>query len=201
MAIIEFIIESLINHYFLVSIVAGFLGEEAVLFLTFLQSVSGIRLEVILLFAPIGLILIDLIYYLLGRIKFLKKITDEIKNIEMQKGVLPRIIRFSNRRPLFAMIITKFIYGTRSGLIVYLSSQGMSFRRFMVYNIVAIELWAFTTIPVAWLFGKWWGSAGLDVLENFFLVVALALGFVVALDTLIRFVYNKLRKSKEINLK
>lgn len=201
MAIIEFIIESLLSHYYLVSFIAGILGEEAVLFLTILQSINGVRLEVVLLFAPVGLLIIDIFYYLVGQVRFLKKISDEIKKIEVHKGILPRIIRFSNKRPLFAMMITKFIYGTRSGLIIYLSSQRMTFKRFLIYNLIALELWAFITIPIAWLFGRWWGSSGLDILENFFLVIALALGFTVAIDTLIRFIYNRLRKSKEINLK
>lgn len=200
MEIVRPIIEMLVTYTYIVPIVAGILGEEAVLFLTFLQSIGGVRLELIMILSPLGLFLVDIIYYAMGKFKVLKSIFDKIKNLEERKGVLPRIIRFSNKRPLFAMIITKFIYGTRSSLIAYLSSQKMSFWRFLLYNFIAIQIWAFITIPIAWLIGKWWGIEGLDLLENFFLVVALAFGLIIVIDVLIRLLYYYIRKRRLANL-
>ena len=201
MEFVQAIMGSLLSHTYLASIVAGLLGEEAVLFLTILQSVNGVNLWILLLLAPIGLWLIDIGYYSIGQIGILSRAGSEIKKIEEHGGILPKIIRFSNKRPLFAMIITKFIYGTRAGLIVYLSTQKIKFEKFLLYNLVAIEVWAFLMVPIAWSIGQWWGKSGVNILENFLLIVALALGFIIALDTLIRFVYLRFRKIEKINSK
>ncbi len=201
MSFTEVIIESLLSHTYIVAVVAGLMGQEAVLFLTFLQSINGVSLGVLLIVAPLGFLVIGICYYAIGQIKFLKPLGDYIKSVEKHQGLLPMIIGFSNKHPLFALIITKYVYGTRSGLMIYLSTQKMNFWRFILYDLIAIYVWALPMVSIAWYMGRWLGLSGLDILENFFLIVAVAIALVIALDTIIRIIYYFLRKEKIINLK
>ena len=112
MDFIEAIVSLLLQHFYTVSFIAGMLGEEAVLFLTFLASQNTMRLKIILFLAPLGIWIVDIAYFYLGRLGLMKKIGEKIQNVEYKKGVLPWLVRFGSKHPLCALIITKFVYGT-----------------------------------------------------------------------------------------
>lgn len=201
MNITEAIIISLMNHFYLVSFVTGLLNEEAVLFLTIIASRNDMHLQIILLLAPLGLICIDVIYAYVGRLSWPKKIGEKIGNIGEQKGLMPKLIRLSHRHPLLALIFTKFVYGTRMPLIVYYRARGMRFRKFIVYELISIEIWAIIMIPLAWFAGKGFTS-GLHIVRDFSKIVAIAL-LLVVLWYIISLIIGKLflKKQPLISLK
>ena len=201
MNLIEVIINSLLSHFYIVSFVSGFFGEEAILFLTFLANTQTVHLKTILLLAPLGVFAVDIIYFSLGKYGLIKKVGERVQNLEGKRGILPWIIRFSIKHPLSALIMTKFIYGTRIGLVMFYSSRKMSFKKFLVLNLIAIEIWAFIMIPLAWLAGRGLTS-GLNLVKNFFKIVLIAILFIILIDLTIRiFSYFAKKEINHLNLR
>ena len=201
MEIIEQIIRMFIAHFYLISFISGFFGEEAILFLTFLASENTLHLQIILILAPLGLLFMDTLYFYLGRFKLSKKVSEELHTIGKAKGVLPWIIRFSGRHSLLALIITKFIYGTRIPLMVYYNTRGMKYKRFLIYDFVALELWAVIMIPLAWLAGRGL-TLGLHLIKDFSKIAGTAILFIIAwyiANKIIAYVFTK--RMKRTNLR
>lgn len=174
MHVIEPFVRAFVDHIYIVSFLVGLLNEEAVLFLTILVSKSATHLQVIMIVAPIGLLCIDIVYSYLGRFIWMRRVSEKIHNAGEKQGILPKLIRFSHKHPLLALIVTKFIYGARIPINVYYRAKGMSLKTFILYDFVALEIWAFVMIPLAWLAGRGL-TAGLHIVKDFSKIAGIAI--------------------------
>lgn len=200
MEIIELIILRLFEHFYTVSFLSGFFGEEAVLFLTFLASQSMERGEIIFMLAPLGILCIDIIYFTIGRFGWAKK--SKKKSILNKQAENPSwVSKLAEKSTFLTLAITKFVFGTRVAFMIYLGAKKkVSYRKIILYELIAIYIWAIVMIPLAWLAGQGF-TKGLDLVKDFSTIVGVAVLFVLAvyiIDKLLtKYIANRIKiKSK-----
>lgn len=199
MGIAEAIIPALLGQFYIVSLVAGILGEEATLLLAFLASKNMMHLWVLMFVAPFGLLIGDILYFYLGKIKTFKKMGDKIHDKHMEDGIAGKIVRFGKKYPIIALILSKFIYGTRIPVVVYYHTREMKLGLFMIYDFIALVIWTVIMIPLAWLAGRGLTS-GLHLAKDFSAILGIAILFLVALyliDKAIAYYIAKKNKNLE----
>ncbi len=195
MIFIEGIITNLIVHFYTISFISGLIGEETVLFLTFLASHSMMHVKIMFVLAPLGIILIDIIYFSIGRTKLLKKLREKL--IFHRYLRIPKfVVEFEHKRTFLTLAMTKFILSTRVATIIYLGAKGeLRYWKFIIYDIVAIEIWAAVMIPLAWLAGKGF-TTGLHIVKDFSKFAGIALIFCLIVYLVNRIIENYLMKGK-----
>ena len=77
-------------------------------------------------------------------------------------------------RHFLALLVTKFLYGTRIIMIFYLAKERLSFARFGAYNAIITGAWAIVICSIGWFAGK-----GVTWVERAFSSVSLALGVLI----------------------
>ena len=210
MAIIETIISSMLGHFYIVSFLSGIFGEEAVLFLTFLASQNFMNIESIFILAPLGILCMDILYFSIGKTELLHKIAKKISLLSDKMKIAGWAARFGDKSPFTALTFTKFIFGTRMPLMIYLGKRGISYGRFAIMDVIAVYIWALVMIPLAWLAGIGL-TGGLHLVKDFSKIVGIAILFVIAVyavNAIIRdylakrmAAKNNIKINSEINLK
>ena len=179
------------HNQFFSSILAGLIGEEAVLFLAFLSgSEHIIPIWIIFISSIVGIILMDHLWYFIGKYEL-------IQNFWNSKKIEDKYYHFSNSvkglisgKYLAKLIISKFIYGTRIVTLTYTSSK-ISYKKYLLYDSAAVLIWTSIMVPLAWLAGR-----GLFIsfrfIKGFEKSLAFALLFVIFFFIISKIISNKL---------
>jgi membrane protein DedA with SNARE-associated domain len=149
-------LQSLIENYsrhpdalFFVAAVLG--GPELILPLAFLVGEGFWSIPRLFAVTFVATILVDLFWFILARLgrnwKWLQKLTHEDSRV---KKWVKRLAK-SEASLLF---MTKFIFGTRTVSVLYLSLDGLKFLRFMLLNMVVTIPWLLIIIAIGWLAGR-----------------------------------------------
>jgi membrane protein DedA with SNARE-associated domain len=142
------------SNVFLTSFLAGLVAEEVVLFLAILAGKGSIPIMLVFLGGVLGSIVIDQIYYFLGRSRAVVWL-EKRHSISKKAGFLPSFVKkFGERNLALEIFLTKFIYGIRSAAIIFLGAKKVPYRTFFISNVLAILGWAFIMIPAAYLSGR-----------------------------------------------
>jgi membrane protein DedA with SNARE-associated domain len=189
MAFAEVIVNLFVVHFYTASFVSGLFGEEAVLFLTFLASHSLMHIKIMFLLAPLGILIMDTIYFSIGRTHLLHWLKRRFKKLKIS----PTLVSLDKRYHLPTLILTKFIFSTRIAFMVYLGAHRMKYLRFIAYDLVAVYIWAGVMIPLAWFAGRGI-TTGLYLVKDFSKFIGLALVFLV-----IVYVINKILQYYFVN--
>jgi membrane protein DedA with SNARE-associated domain len=176
----EIIIRNFAAHFYIASYLAGFLGEEVVLFLAFLASQSMMHIRIIYILGPLGILTMDIVYFSLGKTGILRKLKEKISFLGRYTKMPARVVGFSEKHPLLTLTMTKFVYSMRIPMMIYHSARGMKYRKFIFFDFIALEVWAAVMIPLAWLAGRGL-SRGLDIVKDFSKIVGIALIFIIVL--------------------
>lgn len=186
----EVIVSIFVNHFYTASFLSGLLGEEVVLFLTFMASHSLMHVKMVFVLAPLGLILMDIVYFSIGRIG-VKKLSQKLVFLRRYATIPHIIVGFEKKRPLLALIFTKFVFSTRIPLMIYMGARGMSYGVFVGYDLIALYVWAAVMIPLAWLAGRGF-TTGLNLVKDFSAFIGLAIIFCIIVYFVNRIVGNYL---------
>jgi membrane protein DedA with SNARE-associated domain len=197
MTFIEGIIINFIAHFWTVSFISGLIGEEAVLFLTFLASHSMMHVKIIFVLAPLGIILMDIIYFSIGRTKLLKKLRERL--IFNRYLRIPKfIVEFEHKYTFLTLAMTKFILSTRVATTIYLGAKGeLRYWKYIIYDIIAVEIWAAVMITLAWLAGRGF-TTGLHIVKDFSKFAGIALIFCIVVYIINRLIESYLMKGKAV---
>ena len=98
--------------------------------------------------------------------------------------------RVSRGNHLVALIIAKFLVGTRVLLIMYVSTTQISFGQFMRYDLLAILIWIIVVIPIGFLSGL-----GFTYLAKILNNIYAAVGFILFVIFIVIIVEVLLKKS------
>jgi membrane protein DedA with SNARE-associated domain len=131
---------------------AFFFGDSVILSAAYLAGELSWSPIPIFLAAFAGTIISDTLWYLFGRffswrfseVKFLKKERDKMS------GFIARLV---GEKPLTALIMVKFLYGSRVAMILYAASSGISFWTFTFFNGIGAVVWLLVFIPLGYLAG------------------------------------------------
>jgi membrane protein DedA with SNARE-associated domain len=200
MTFAEVIVSIFTTHFYTASFLSGLIGEDVVLFLTFMASHSLMHVRIVFLLAPLGLIIMDTIYFSMGRIG-VRKISEKWAFLKRYAKIPHVVVKFEKKRPLLALIFTKFVFSTRIPLMMYVGARGMKYRTFVAYDLIALYVWAAVMIPLAWLAGRGF-TAGLNLVKNFSAFLGLAVVFcivVYAANRIVRsYIIGRDRKIEEV---
>ena len=197
MEFIEVIITSLIAHFYTVSFISGLFGEEAVLFLTFLASHSMMHVRIMFILAPLGIVMMDIIYFSIGRTKLFRKLR-EILIFHRYLRIPKFIVGFEHKRTFLTLALTKLILSTRVATTVYLGAKGeISYLRYIIYDFIAVEIWAAIMIPLAWFAGQGF-TTGLHIVKDFSQIAGIAIMFCLIIYLANRVVENYLMKENSV---
>jgi membrane protein DedA with SNARE-associated domain len=70
------------------------------------------------------------------------------------EALLKRLDELYANQPFRALLVSKFIYGTRFLTVVYLSLERVSALRFLVMNFLSTFLWLVSIVAIGWFAGK-----------------------------------------------
>lgn len=132
---------------------AFFFGDSVILTSAYLAGQLQWSPTSIFLAALAGTVISDTLWFFFGRffagrfseVKFLKK------EREKMSGFIARLV---GKRPLAALVMVKFLYGSRVAMILYCASSGISFWTFTFFNGIGAIIWLLIFIPLGYLAGR-----------------------------------------------
>ncbi|KKS04003.1 MAG: hypothetical protein UU82_C0017G0019 [Candidatus Nomurabacteria bacterium GW2011_GWC2_41_8] len=175
-----FIFDYRFFEYIIIFLAAGFGGEFALLALGFLAAQGVISVFSLIIFSFLGTLFSDTLWFLLGRTATVKKMISHRYADTTVSVINEAVNRMSRGSHSTALIIAKFLVGTRVLLIMYVSTTNIRFQQFIHYDLIAIFLWILVVIPIGFLSGLGFTYFA-EILENLYI----ATGFILLIVILI----------------
>jgi membrane protein DedA with SNARE-associated domain len=162
--------------FFIPLLGAFFGGEETILVISMLTATGALSFPEVVLFSFLGTMLSDACWFQFGR--YAMERLERRPNIKNKFVMVADFIRTVARgRTFVALLITKFLYGTRIIMIFYLGKIQLSFRQFMLYNSVVTAIWSVAVCSLGYFAGK--GVIGLlETYHNFAYSVSIVAAFI-----------------------
>jgi len=181
---IEELIKAIISHPIILSLVGPFIwGGETILVISILAGQGLFKLWIPVLFCALGMWLADLMWFLIGRIKYLSK----LKKINfIHKGYI-KAKEEIDRSPndMFLLVLIKFAYGIGIPILMYLGRKKMTLKEFIIKNSLIIFLWSTSIVIGGWIIGKS-SAIAMDKFENIYLAIGLIVTGVIILHIIVR---------------
>lgn len=148
-------IESLLLAYQLPAIFLGsfFFGETVILAAAFIAGQGTWSLSAVFWLSFAGTLISDVLWFLFGQ-WVLKKTGSWQKQRGKYAQVMNTLERHTGRRPFFALLFMKFLYGTRILTIVYLSIRNISLSTFLLFDAIGTLIWLTSMVGAGYLAGK-----------------------------------------------
>jgi undecaprenyl-diphosphatase len=186
MGLIELLIGFLGNNAALISFLGSLIiGEEVLVLMSILAGKGLVPIWIIFVYGFLGSLIGDLFWFYIGK----SRIIDWLRGIKFVRK------SYNHSRPLLEKLAVKEMHGWKCLLyfgfskfmgvikvlaVVYAARRGMSFSRFMKWNIPALILWM---IPM--LFAGWLAGRGFVLLLHILKNLQLALGAMVILGIIL----------------
>ncbi|PIQ68420.1 MAG: hypothetical protein COV91_04100 [Candidatus Taylorbacteria bacterium CG11_big_fil_rev_8_21_14_0_20_46_11] len=154
---------------------AFFGGEETILLISALAGGGTISFPVLLGMAFLGTIASDSLWFLFGK-TFSSWLSTKPSLHTRLDTVSQFVSRLTREKDFFALLITKFLYGTRIIMIFYFARNRMSFLRFTIYNALVTAIWASVVCVVGWMAGRgviWISDAFGNVSLGFIIIIVI----------------------------
>lgn len=163
-------------EYLVIFLGAAFGGELVLLALAFLSAQAVFSVYVLIILSFLGTICSDALWFMLGKTQFVQKLITH-RHADKTITVINKVVhRLSNGRHLVALIIAKFLVGTRILMIMYVGTKIPSFKHFIRYDAIAILVWLSVIIPIGFLSGLGFIYFA-EILENLYV----AIGFILVI--------------------
>ena len=178
------VLTTLLTTYQLPSVFVGafLFGDSVIVTSSYLAGQLSWSPIPIFCAALAGTVASDTLWYLFGRffsyrfsdMQFLKK------EREKMGGFIARLV---GQKPLTALIMVKFLYGSRIAMILYAASSGISFWTFSFFNFLGAIIWLLVFIPLGYAAGM-----GISRVAPFLDALPVALGVLVGSFVIFRIV-------------
>ena len=160
--------------YIIIFLGVAFLGELALFTAGFLAAQGVISLSILAILSFFGVLLADILWFLIGKTTTAEKIISHRYTYATISIILQALDRISGGNRFFAVILAKFVIGTRIVLILYVSKTNLEFKRFVRYDIVAVFLWLLIVIGIGYISGL-----GFSYISSILRNVYAGIGFVI----------------------
>lgn len=147
---------SLLAHWGYLGIFGGIVvgGEILLLVAGALSSLGYFNILIVIIFATIPVVGLDMIWYSLGRmgrkLPFLKKIGKKIINPEDYL----KVTKFFNKHPLKTIFFIRIIYGLRGIIIMLAGATGVKVSYFLFVNFLGTLFWAVAFTLTGYFFSQ-----------------------------------------------
>lgn len=71
-----------------------------------------------------------------------------------QQRALAWMREHTGERPYLALLVIKFLYGSRFLMLVYLATRRVSLRHFLLYDAIGTAVWLAVLVPLGWLLAR-----------------------------------------------
>ncbi len=189
--LVDYLINIFGNYPILISFLAGIFGGELTLIsLGFISETGLISYWNIIIFTTIGLIISDIVLFLIGRTNYVSNIKQLERFSPHFKKVDLFIIKWSRNNLLLVLFYAKFIYGISIPTLVYLGMKKTSVIKFVSYiSIVNLFFLAvFMLIGILWAKGFFFI---IDYFRNIQLAFSLLLFVIIFLFILKKWINSK----------
>jgi len=171
-----------------------FLGEEIILILSFLSANGYLPLWVVFVFCFAGRVTSDFFFFLMGKLNFERFLSKYQQNTIYES--VDKIFSKLNRKSTFiTLLYTKFLFGLRAAMMVYIGHKGISVKKTLINDIAAVFVWLLFLIPLGWFAGS-----SFKMILNFFDDFKMALLFLfilVFIGVLIHtYIHKRIRERK-----
>ncbi|MDO8620007.1 MAG: hypothetical protein Q7R64_01500 [bacterium] len=130
-----------------------FLGETVAIPASFLAGEGLLSLQSVFWVMYLGTISADTLWFFVGPSFF--KFAHRFRWIATRsEAVLKKLDGLYSNRPFRALVVSKFVFGTRFLTAVYLSTQKLSGIRFFLVNLASTFVWLALIVAIGWLAGK-----------------------------------------------
>ena len=137
-----------------ISYISGILTEELLFLLVILTGDEIKRLALISLFGFFGIMTHDILFYFLFNSSFIGKLKKKFAFSKNNSKLIHSIIKMGRSDYFTTLLLSKFIYGTRIGVILYVSHVEKKLKKFFLLNSLAVLIWFLVMVPVGWLIGE-----------------------------------------------
>lgn len=166
-----------------------FFGETVILSAVFFALESSWPLSQVFGISLIGVITADAVWFFAGRYFLTRSRRLQLLK-EKNREFLEKMEHQSKRKQLLYLIFFKFFYGTRIITIVYIATHNMSFRRFLVFDLIGTTLWLSVLIALGW--ATWSGaSRALDAFHHIGYILGAILFLVIFVKLITKWLSKK----------
>lgn len=139
----------------LIAFIGAIVGGEEVLIILSIYSADGtLNLLFVLIFFYLGVMVSDILWYIVGRSRLLLWIT-KFSFVSLAYNYWGKLLDVSTKKSDFqALFVTKFLYGFRIPTIMYLAKERLSVRNFLIYSLITNFIWVGVIAGLGWATGK-----------------------------------------------
>lgn len=153
------------------------LGGDFLLIALGFLSAQGILSPVALVsFSFLGTFCSDVFLFLIARTTFFHNIISHRYAHKTVSLIVDSLRRISSGNHLWALIIAKFLVGTRVIIVLYSDKTDLSFKKFAPYDAIAALTWLAALIPIGFLLGLGFTYLS-EVFKNIYAGIGLVLLF------------------------
>ncbi|MBI2632676.1 hypothetical protein HYW75_06745 [Candidatus Pacearchaeota archaeon] len=154
MAIQEVIITSLQLYVPLLAFLAGLFIGDALILLGILAGTGKVSFWIVFIFGLIGELTHDIIFYFISNSNLAHYLKKKLKLSKKRNIIANFIERMKGKNYFLPVFLAKFIYGVRDVVILYVSHNTKSFKKYIVAVGLAGLCWVTTILTVGWLAGR-----------------------------------------------
>lgn len=130
-----------------------FFGETVIIPAAFLAGQNILSLQEVFWVTFLGTVIADTLWFIAGPPLF--RFAHRFEWIAARsESVLKRVKELYADQPFRALLVSKFVYGTRILTVIYLSFEKVSAVRFLLVNLASTFLWLVAIVAIGWLAGK-----------------------------------------------
>ena len=97
-----------------------------------------------------------------------------LEGSERSQAVMGWLRERTGQRPWLALVVVKFLYGSRFLMIVYVATRRISPRRFVVYDGLGTAAWLAVLVPLGWAIARGVVGSGVSARLDVLVVVLVA---------------------------
>ena len=189
MAWLEILLPYLETYALQLYFLAGlFTGEGGIILLMVLVVEGSVPFWPMILLFLLGAFVIDNIVYFIAT-RMLSKL-NKWKIISKGSEKLGSFIdKYVKGEEFYAILIAKFIQGTNFVLLVYLSIERLSYKKYIKYDIISLAIWAVVMTIIGWTVGQ-----GFVIVLTIFKSIQLAIIFLILIFVILHFSQKWIRK-------
>lgn len=128
-------------QYLIIFLGAAFGGEFAIISLSFLAVQNIFPMPLFFVISFLGTLSSDILWFLLGKSKIAGEIINHRYATKTVSVIIEAIDRVSRGNHLLAFIFAKFLIGTRIVVILYVGKNGLTLKKFILSDLLAIFIW------------------------------------------------------------
>lgn len=152
-------ITALLTAYQLPTVFLGafFFGDSVILTSAYLAGQLQWSVVPIFLAALLGTIISDSLWYFFGAYlnsRFAGRFSN-VKFLQKERAKMSGFIeRLVGERPFLALIMVKFLYGSRVAMILYAASRRLHLGLFTLFNTLGAIIWLLVFVPLGYFAGR-----------------------------------------------